>query len=340
MHLESTVQELDLYYFQIDVSESVSRITSRFKFNPDLPGVILKENNKFVGMISQKNYWKYMSLPYSLDLAAKRSAKYLCELIDIENLIVSRNTLIVEAVQKSLERPAKLLEEPIVVKFSPRTYKLVDIHQLLVAYAKIYQSATKLIHNMYKELEESNKKLEDVSRLDTITNLVNRRIFEDFLKKNWKISVDKKRKILIYLIMFEIDCFKEYNDIYGYIEGDKCLRKIADIISSYLANTGDFAARYGGCKLAIVLCNKSGIQASAMAQNIREEIKELNLVNPSSQGKNCVTVSCGIAGMIPSFSNSPNTLIRATEQALDRAKKLGGNRQIMWNNSSATTHVV
>ena len=332
MNLESRVQELNLYRYQIDLSEEVNRVTNKFKRNPDLPGVVLLKKNKFLGMISQKNFWKYMSRPYSLELASKRSIAYLCDLIDLDSLIVDKDTLIVTAVQKSLERSPELLEEPIVVQMSHRIYQMVDIHQLLVAYAQIHQSATQLIQNMYKELDESRKKLEDYSKLDEITHLPNRRVFDEYLQTKWELSQEKKT--LLYLIICEIDYFKEYNDIYGYIEGDKCLRKVANIINELVKDREDIAARYGGCKLTIILSNKSGIQAGSLAEYIRNRVSALKIPNPASKVNGNITMSFGIASMIPCLTNAPNTLIRASEQALYQAKKVaGGNCKIIWNSS-------
>ena len=332
INLESRVQELNLYQYQLDISEEVNRVTNKFKNQPDLPGVVLVKQNIFWGMISQKVFWKYMSRPYSLELASQRSLAYLFDLLALESLIIERDTLIVAAVQKSLERSPELLEEPLVVKMTPHSYQMVDIHQLLVAYAQIHQSATKLIQNMYKQLEQSRKQLEDYSQLDEITHLPNRRVFDEYLQTKWQLSQEKKT--LLYLIICEIDYFKEYNDIYGYIEGDKCLRKVANIINELVKDREDIAARYGGCKLTIILSNKSGIQAGSLAEYIRNRVSALKIPNPASKVSSNITMSFGIASMIPCLTNAPNTLIRASEQALYQAKKIaGGNCKIIWNSS-------
>ncbi|MDJ0715871.1 MAG: hypothetical protein QNJ54_16845 [Prochloraceae cyanobacterium] len=120
--LNYQVKELKLYDNQIETSALVSEIVDRFKSNPTLLGAIVFSNSKFVTMISQKLFWKYMSLPYSLELSSKRSIKYLVDLLNTKNfnLIVSEKTLITEAAKKSLERAAKFLEEPILVKITPQ----------------------------------------------------------------------------------------------------------------------------------------------------------------------------------------------------------------------------
>ncbi|MDJ0724614.1 MAG: GGDEF domain-containing protein [Prochloraceae cyanobacterium] len=333
MNLESKIKELNLYDFEIEITESIIEVTKRFKSNPSLPGVIIVKNNRFVGMISQKKYWKHMSRPYSLDLASKRSVEYVWDFLQNESIILWGNTTIVETVAKVLKRSPGLLEEPIIVEIKPKVYRMLDIHQLLVAHAKIHKLATESIEKMCQQLELSKQRLENYSKIDRITKLANRSVFDEYLEKKWKLSFNKT-KSLLYLLILEIDYFKEYNDTYGYLEGDKCLGEIAKIINNVVSKTRHLSARYGGCKLTVIIANKSGLQTSSIAENIHEQVRSIQITHPDSPIAKYVTLSCGIASMIPSLANSPKTLIRAAEQALARAKKAGGNGTVIWNESN------
>ena len=332
MHLQSQIKELNLYNFQVEISESTTEVTKKFKSNPNLPGVIILKNNRFWGMISQKQYWRHMSRPYSLDLASKRSLEYVWDFVQNESLIIWGNTTIVEAVERVLQRSPNLLEEPIIIELKPKIYRLLDMHQLLVAYAKVHKSATESIGDMYKKLERSKLRLENYSKIDNVTKLANRNVFDEYLAKKWGLSF-KRNKSLLYLLIVEIDFFKEYNDLYGYLEGDKCLREVAKLINTLVNKCQHLSARYGGCKLTVIVSNKSGIQINFIARQIREKVQALNIPNPASSISDRITISCGIASMVPSLANSPTTLIRAAEQALDRAKKSGGNQTKIWNDS-------
>lgn len=332
MNLQSNLKELNLYDFQVEITELTTEVTKRFKSDPDLPGVIILKNDRFVGMISQKQYWKHMSRPYSLDLASKRSIEYVWDFVKKETIVVWGTTTIVQTVEKVLARSPDLLGEPIVVELRPQVYKLLDMHQLLVAYAKVHKLATDSLSNMCQKLEQSKQELENCSKIDNVTKLANRTVFDEYLEKKWRLSF-KKNKSLLYLLIIEVDYFKEFNDLYGYLEGDKCLRQIAKAINNVVNKSEHLSARYGGCKLTLVLPNKSGIQTNSIAQTLCEKVFALNIPNPASQISKYVTLSCGIASMIPSLANSPTTLIRAAEQALDRAKKSGGNCTMMWNES-------
>ena len=332
MDLQSNIKELNLYNFQVEITEFTGEVTAKFKSNPDLPGVVILKNGRFVGMISQKQYWKHMSRPYSLDLARKRSIEYVWDFVQNKSIIVWGTNTIAQTVEKVLARSSDLLEEPIVVELRPKIYRLLDIHQLLVAYGKLHKLATESLSDMYQQLERSKQRLENYAKIDNITKLANRNVFDEYLEKKWRLSF-KKNKSLLYILIVEIDFFKEFNDLYGYLEGDKCLRQIAKVVNTAVNKSEHLSARYGGCKLTVVLANKSGIQTNSVAQTICEKTRSLNIPNPGSPISKYITLSCGIASMIPSLANSPKTLIRAAEQALERAKKSGGNCTVMWNES-------
>ncbi|MBD1832396.1 ATP-binding protein [Cyanobacteria bacterium FACHB-472] len=145
LSLESTLQELSLYHFQIEASCQGKEVAQRFEVNKLLPGVILTTENKFVGMISRGRFLEQMSRPYGLELFLKRSLKSLYEFAATNFLKLPGDTLIVTAAKLSLQRPPELLNEPIVVELANGVYRLIDVHQLLVAQSQIHELTTQLL---------------------------------------------------------------------------------------------------------------------------------------------------------------------------------------------------
>lgn len=146
LRLESTLQELSLYDFQVECSHPGKEVAQTFQQNPLLPGVILTEQNQFVGMISRRRFLEQMSRPYGLELFLKRPLYSLYRFASAEVLRLQGETPIVEAARRSLQRPAEMLYEPIVVELGVGTYRLLDVHQLLVAQSNIHELATQLLN--------------------------------------------------------------------------------------------------------------------------------------------------------------------------------------------------
>ena len=146
LRLESTLQELSLYDFQVECSHPGKEVAQTFQQNPLLPGVILTEQNQFVGMISRRRFLEQMSRPYGLELFLKRPLYSLYRFASAEVLRLPGEMPIVEAARRSLQRPAEMLYEPIVVELEAGTYRLLDVHQLLVAQSNIHELATQLLN--------------------------------------------------------------------------------------------------------------------------------------------------------------------------------------------------
>ena len=146
LSLESTLKELLLYDFQVECSHLGKEVAETFQNNPLLPGVILTEQGKFVGMISRRRFLEQMSRPYGLELFLKRPLHSLYRFAGTEVLRLTGETQIVEAARLSLQRPAEILYEPMVVELEMGVYRLVDVHQLLIAQSKIHQLATQLLN--------------------------------------------------------------------------------------------------------------------------------------------------------------------------------------------------
>lgn len=180
-----------------------------------------------------------------------------------------------------------------------------------------------------KELEEANAKLQQLSRIDGLTNIANRRFFDETLQQ--ELSRMHRNKTPLTLILCDIDFFKKYNDQYGHQKGDSCLQQVAQCIHSSFNRTGDLVARYGGEEFAIILPNVSQADAINLAEHLRLAIKNMQIAHESSEINNVVTLSIGVTTAIPGTDTSVANYILAADKALYQAKASGrDNTQFMF----------
>jgi diguanylate cyclase (GGDEF)-like protein len=182
----------------------------------------------------------------------------------------------------------------------------------------------KSIVQTHMNLLQYRDQLENISRFDPLTGLPNFIYFEQVLGSGWFSAADAESYLAIVLI--DIDYFKEYNENYGPVAGDECLRAVSRVVKDSIESREDFVARYGGEKFSVMLfhCDKTG--AGSFAERIRRKVEALNIVHEYSKISGCVTVSAGGAVMIPRKDESVSTLLRLAEDALDRVKEEGRNR--------------
>jgi diguanylate cyclase (GGDEF)-like protein len=181
---------------------------------------------------------------------------------------------------------------------------------------------TKKLHVTIELLRKTNAELERISMIDGLTNIPNRRCFDIFLQKAWGNSMRDKQ--LLSLIMIDIDNFKLYNDTYGHLAGDQCLKWVADVIKDTVKRSGDFVARIGGEEFVVLLSNTHEYGAAAVAEEIRNRIEKLGAGN--KELRSIITVSAGVAARIPNENMKSDNLINAADRALYQSKKAGRNR--------------
>jgi diguanylate cyclase (GGDEF)-like protein len=167
--------------------------------------------------------------------------------------------------------------------------------------------------------------LEAHALLDGLTNIPNRRRFDEALEAEWKRA--QRSGLPLALAMVDIDFFKCYNDLYGHSAGDVCLKKVAAVLAASVARPSDLVARYGGEEFVMLLPETDAAGALAIAEYFRARIEALHLPHEDSAVAAGVTVSVGVAAaLVPETADSPLTLLEAADQLLYRAKAAGRNR--------------
>lgn len=173
-------------------------------------------------------------------------------------------------------------------------------------------------------LYQVNVVLKNLANLDGLTQVANRRRFDETLGQEWLRSVREKQPLA--LIICDVDYFKLYNDTYGHLSGDDCLIRIAQGISNAVKRPTDLVARYGGEEFAVILPNTDLDGAIVVANLIREAIKSLEIEHSASQVNPYITLSLGVAAIAPQLDQNSEMLIAAADKALYQAKQQGRDR--------------
>jgi diguanylate cyclase (GGDEF)-like protein len=180
---------------------------------------------------------------------------------------------------------------------------------------------------VYKQLEAANQALQRLANEDGLTGLANRRRFDQYLNSQWLELAQQRSPIS--LILCDIDFFKLYNDKYGHPAGDGCLQKVANVLKETAQKYQDLVARYGGEEFAVILPHTHASGAVHVAAAMQAGVRELEIVHSRSAVSQFVTLSLGIATIVPNFETSPLALIEAADKALYQAKAEGRNRIII-----------
>ncbi|WP_297797340.1 diguanylate cyclase [uncultured Marinobacter sp.] len=184
-----------------------------------------------------------------------------------------------------------------------------------------------------EELERANEQLKDISLTDGLTQVANRRRFDERLAVEWNRACRQQDSLS--LLMLDIDHFKRVNDRFGHLVGDDCLVSIAGLCANEIQRSGDLLARYGGEEFSVLLPATSGQGARSVAERLRTVIADNPVYPGDGTGPVNLTVSVGVATMTPDSGSEPEALIRRADEALYQAKESGRNRVVEWVSSSA-----
>lgn len=183
-------------------------------------------------------------------------------------------------------------------------------------------------------LMRSNRELERISGIDSLTGLANRRTMDAYLEREWRRL--RRMKQPMSALLFDIDCFKEYNDHYGHLAGDDCLKKVAAVLSDVSGRSSDLVARYGGEEFVIMLPGTGYSSAVELAETTRERVMAMRIEHECSSVMPVVTLSAGVACAEPDQIEDEQEILRRADEALYTAKGEGRNRVVRWDAHPAT----
>lgn len=173
-------------------------------------------------------------------------------------------------------------------------------------------------------LKKKSDLLEKLTRIDGLTNIANRRGLNEFIRQEWNRG--RRSGLPLSVIFSDIDHFKMMNDHYGHSAGDQCLINVAKVIEVSLGRATDFVGRYGGEEFVVILPETDLESATTIAEKIRTHIEQLNIPHVDSPVSDRITLSFGVASVIPHELNSPEALIKAADMAAYKAKNNGRNQ--------------
>lgn len=186
------------------------------------------------------------------------------------------------------------------------------------------QERTQKLQSAMQRLEAANHKLDNLSRLDPLTGLSNRRDFDQAFGEQWIKSAELNQPVSI--LMADIDYFKSINDNYGHLFGDQCLVEVAAVLKGCLQKTDCVAARFGGEEFIILLPDTFAAEAGRIAEKVRKQIEKLRLKH--QEGEIGFTISVGVASDIPKPKSTNTNLVADADEALYLAKEGGRNRVV------------
>ncbi|WP_239125330.1 diguanylate cyclase [Leptolyngbya sp. CCY15150] len=217
--------------------------------------------------------------------------------------------------------------------------RALDQRLLDVVSAVALQLGTLIQQKQAEEaLRRANLELQRLVSLDGLTQLANRRRFDEYLDQEWRRS--RREQQPLSLILCDVDHFKLYNDHYGHQAGDDCLKQIAQAITQSIRRPADLAARYGGEEFAVILPNSDWEGAVHIAQTIQKAIANLHIRHDYSNTAPIITMSLGISSLVPSDTHGATALITVADRALYEAKAKGRNAYQTANMSLGVSSVL
>lgn len=203
----------------------------------------------------------------------------------------------------------------------PRTWR--DSEVVLLSQVAEQFSIAIAQAQLIKNLQVANQQLQDQVRLDGLTQIANRRRFDEYLRDAWNWG--SRDQTPLALLLIDVDYFKSYNDYYGHLAGDEVLRRIGLLLNASVLRSTDLVARYGGEEFVALLPSTTVEGALAVAQRLRSDLARVKLRHERSAVSDRVTVSIGVAVITPSPEVTSIALIRRADKALYAAKAAGRN---------------
>ena len=232
---------------------------------------------------------------------------------------------------------------PVIVRF----LSLGTFHYQMFALALVFLFAalflsTRRMHRILMESLDMRYEMSQMALVDSLTGIANRRHFDIFIYQEWRKA--QREQTPIAMLMVDVDYFKYYNDIYGHQHGDQCLRSVARTINDVVHRPSDLVARYGGEEFGVILPGTPVKGACKVADEMCRAVENLRIEHRKSTASPYITVSIGVAVMIPGRDDHLNEMVSAADEALYRAKESGRNRICLYREEAGdvvgTIHVI
>ena len=189
-----------------------------------------------------------------------------------------------------------------------------------------HQAAVIALEESKGKLKKTISMLEKISSLDGLTDVANRRFFDEVFTREWQRSL--RETSALSLVFIDLDYFKQYNDHYGHLAGDDCLKEVAIAMQQALKRPTDLLARYGGEEFVALLPNTHGQGAMLIAERLRKTIEQLNLEHQASKCFDYVTASLGVVTTSPMVKHQSRDFLAEADKALYQAKEQGRNQVV------------
>ncbi|MBV5260346.1 GGDEF domain-containing protein [Synechococcus moorigangaii CMS01] len=217
-----------------------------------------------------------------------------------------------------------MFEHPVALGVLILGSSLSIVLAIAVWFAIRLQAQVEALELAQREILILNQQLEDLSHLDALTGIANRRLFDLSLQREWRRALRYQHSLA--LMMIDIDFFKAYNDYYGHQKGDACIQQVADLIKVMARRTTDLAARYGGEEFVLLLTHVDRDSAQNIAQDLLGAIANAQIPHPKSAISPFITISIGLHVTQPNADVTIEQFIRQADQALYQAKRAGRDR--------------
>lgn len=306
--IQNTQQELINGSTPLISSQEISSQMQRMYFNPptNLQAHINRYTTEALALANEPDNLLSPDNPHLIYLLLNR-----------ENLLESLNQIVYLYQQESEAKVHHL-------QMLETTSGVLILLTLVFLGLYIFRPLANTLLEERAQLERAIQELNFLSSVDGLTGIPNRRCFDQFLSQLWSLAARDGEPIA--LIMCDIDFFKAYNDTYGHLQGDECLKKVAASLKNSMKRQVDFVARYGGEEFVVVLSNTDIEGATNVAETMRANLENLAIPHRLSSITPYVTISLGVAIGYANSGILPQTLIEAADNALYQAKQDGRNR--------------
>lgn len=182
--------------------------------------------------------------------------------------------------------------------------------------------------NNHLELKHARDVLQKQASIDPLTAIANRRQFDEFLLQKWRAMQRQANPLTI--VMIDVDYFKRFNDYYGHAAGDECLKAVATAMQKEVSRSCDLLARYGGEEFVCIFPDTDQKGGNYLAESIRKAIEDLSIAHVKSTVSNVITVSLGVATVVPTAGQLLSNFMNSADHALYEAKEQGRNRYVCY----------